>query len=519
MTKKIYTKEYLESLGLVDTTPRPMDKKEVVKILCACKKEGECGFYNAANRLSIKGYGFKCKECLSKENSARASLKTGDKNPFYGKHHTPQTIERIKETRPAASKKARQHHLEKYGVDHPAHLASQKNKTAQTCSEKYGAGSYLASETGKKAHEAGVKAAQDETARQKRTATIVDKYGVNHYSKTEEFKEKLKKSRTYEHRYVLSDGRFLVDVAQQCGKNPSNAIRVFKRYGEEAMLKYLSDQTHASNSLETMVLGLGIPNLERYNKKPCQFVPYRPDFTSNGVFVNCDGLYWHSEFNQENDYHFVMRKVFENAGLKLLQFREDEIVYKPHVVKSIIENAVGFTQKLDARKCSVVHVTASDSKEFFINNHLMGNRHAKAYGLVFRGKLVCCLSVIKKPDGFEIARFANLIGHTCRGGFSRLLSHITLDYKPTRIISYCDLRYATGASYERNGFKLLSTTIGWCWTDGTHTYNRLQCRANMDERRLTMEQHASELGWYKIYDAGQARYEKTFVHQVQSKTT
>lgn len=26
----------------------------------------------------------------------------------------------------------------------------------------------------------------------------------------------------------------------------------------------------------------------------------------------------------------------------------------------------------------------------------------------------------------------------------------------------------------------------------------------MDDRRLTQEEHAAELGWYKIYDAGQA---------------
>jgi hypothetical protein len=39
-------------------------------------------------------------------------------------------------------------------------------------------------------------------------------------------------------------------------------------------------------------------------------------------------------------------------------------------------------------------------------------------------------------------------------------------------------------------------------------FNRLTCRANMDERELSEKEYAAEQGLFKIYDAGQAKYIK-----------
>ena len=77
-------------------------------------------------------------------------------------------------------------------------------------------------------------------------------------------------------------------------------------------------------------------------------------------------------------------------------------------------------------------------------------------------------------------------------------------------MSWVDLRYGNGDSLKKVGFKIEKETLGWKWTDLHNTYNRLKCRANMDERCLTQAEHASELGWVKIYDAGQRLYAKNF---------
>ena len=112
------------------------------------------------------------------------------------------------------------------------------------------------------------------------------------------------------------------------------------------------------------------------------------------------------------------------------------------------------------------------------------------------------------PNDIQIARFCSKINTVVRGGFSKLLKYVENIYNPDNVISFCDLRYGDGNVYFQTGFEYKSVTLGWQWTDYKNTYNRLQCRAHMDERSLSQEEHSKELGWAKIYDAGQAKYVK-----------
>jgi len=109
----------------------------------------------------------------------------------------------------------------------------------------------------------------------------------------------------------------------------------------------------------------------------------------------------------------------------------------------------------------------------------------------------------------EINRFAIKQGFLVMGAVSKLINHIA-KYNPSipTILSFVDCRYHTGVSLEAAGFLKLDIPHGWMWADGERTYNRLACRANMDERRLTEKEHAEERGWCRIYDAGQAKFIK-----------
>ena len=508
---KIYAKEQLEQLRLVDTTPRGFIHHEKAAFRChLCENTGEIQFSTGVHKMKHKGYAFKCKQCLSKENSDRGKQRTGDKNSFYGKKHTDESKDKIKQTRPDAIKKSIETNLERYGTYFPSQNQEVKDKQAATCQERYDSKSFLSSESGKESLQKGIDSAWDKETRSKRKSTILDKYGFDSFSKTQEFRDKMKNSKIKTRKYILSTGEYLVELCQTHNKNISNAIRVLKRYGESVLMEYLRNEIRDSNNLEKFVMEMGIDGIERFNKKIGD-LPYRPDFRVNDFYINSDGLYWHSERddNQDHkDYHFKMREVFCANSIRIMQFREDEILYKTKIVKSIIENACGISKMIGARDCSFQQITPYDSKVFFSENHLMGNRNAIAYGLYHKKELVACMSVIRKKEYMEIARFANKNGYSVIGGFSKLLKNIEKIHNPPVVLSYCDLRYATGSSYEKNGFKLEGIEIGFSWTDTKVTFNRLQCRANMDERKLTESEYAKELGWYKIYDAGQAKYIK-----------
>ena len=197
-------------------------------------------------------------------------------------------------------------------------------------------------------------------------------------------------------------------------------------------------------------------------------------------------------------------------------FFASELRYNEHIVRSMILNFFGQSIKFDARDAQIVRVLKGESSEFFSNNHLMGaSPSATAFGLAIDGQLVAVMTTKYHKDRscVEISRFASRCGTSVRGGFSRLLSHAISYYKQTKrvpksIISFCDLRYSSGNSYTKSGFIQVGLTQGWMWTDGWRTYNRLKCRANMDARGLTENEHAKEFGWVRIFDCGQAKYEK-----------
>jgi hypothetical protein len=75
-------------------------------------------------------------------------------------------------------------------------------------------------------------------------------------------------------------------------------------------------------------------------------------------------------------------------------------------------------------------------------------------------------------------------------------------------MSFCDLRYANGKSYELAGFNLEHVSLGWSWSDGKTKFNRLQCKAGNGKSEA---QNAADRGWFKVYDAGQAKYVKVAV--------
>lgn len=227
-----------------------------------------------------------------------------------------------------------------------------------------------------------------------------------------------------------------------------------------------------------------------------------------GLAIEATGLYWHTERTRPKNYHYEKNLACIKNGIKLLTLYEDEWKFKNPIVKSLIKYHLGISSlKINARNCVIKDLSYKESKSFLEENHLMGSTTHRAFGLFYQGKLVSVLSYKKTGTVLEIVRFCSLIDTSVRGAFGKLVEHLKSTIKSTKIISWVDLRYGNGISYEKLGFKWVKTTLGWKWTDFIKTYNRLYCRANMDERKLTQAEYAEELKLEKIYDCGQALYE------------
>ena len=139
----------------------------------------------------------------------------------------------------------------------------------------------------------------------------------------------------------------------------------------------------------------------------------------------------------------------------------------------------------------------------------MGATNARHIGLYHENQLVCLFSYKIYKDKLDVVRFCSLINHTVIGGFSKLLVYAEKLHPNLPIHYWVDLRYGTGNFLLNQGFvKAKEDVLSFKWTDYDNSYRREQCQANMDERRLTQAEHAEELGWVQIYDAGQRLYIK-----------
>ena len=426
------------------------------------------------------------------------------------------------------------------GVCHPKRALEQRKKTNL---QKYGnVCSLHGVETAKKTKETNIRkygvenANQSDKVKKSKKKTMIERYGVDNPSKLNSVKEKKKES--FQRHFGVDHVFFL-----QKQKLFSEPKRI-KETGETFYDWYnsLSDpkpsmsslyvSTRKSPCVSLVDLNMFICDWQQnktkleakaerifgctfYNKKPHMNISYRPDFKlSERVFVNVDGLFWHSEKKQtNNNYHFQMRKDFESNGFQLFQFHENEIGDKSNIVSSITKNSLGITKhRIGARSCSVKPVPHNIATVFLQHNHLMGSTTAKHVGLYLKDDLVSLMSYRQSKTVMKIERFCSKLDFSVQGGFSKLLSYIETNCMKSsieEIHNWVDLRYGTGKHLVNKGFVMTKETLGWKWTDGYQTFNRLSCRANLDDRRLTEREHAQELGWYKIYDAGQRLYVKS----------
>ena len=215
----------------------------------------------------------------------------------------------------------------------------------------------------------------------------------------------------------------------------------------------------------------------------------------------------------EKDYHFLMREKYESLGLRIFQFRSDEVETKINIIKSIVENSIGKTaNKVHGRKTKIEMIDSSSASNFYERTHLMGPGSGKYKNicLKYNEKIVTCMSYRLVGNKLVIERLSSELGTAVNGGFSKLLSYLeaALQGKYSEIHYWVDLRYGTGNFLTNNGFKKDHDVLSWKWTDNKATYNRLACRANMDSRKLSEKEYAAELKWHKIYDAGQRLYIK-----------
>ena len=180
-----------------------------------------------------------------------------------------------------------------------------------------------------------------------------------------------------------------------------------------------------------------------------------PEFTDNKV---------------DNQYFKRMNKSLSEKGIKLLRFGIDDVYHKTDLVISMILHHLGLTKnKIPARKCKLVEITAKQAREFAEANHLNGHANAQVYyGLEFENELVQIVTFAKhrynhtNEEVWEVIRACSKKHSIVQGGTQKIFKHFKTLHPGVELHTYCDMNISDGNSYALVG-ELIEETSGDLW--------------------------------------------------------
>lgn len=415
----------------------------------------------------------------------------------------------------------------------------QKRKR-ETCLNKYGAINVLASDHGK------IKA----------KTTLLKKYGVENYTKTEEYrklatgrKHKKETKKKMSHRALKDfydslpkkfngvEPRFTFDeykgvkgykeytwycrecekeflssfdngkppICNHCKPSGTDIELVIKDFLDENNIKFIQ---HTRKVIENMELDFYIP---------CK-----------KMAIEIHGLYWHSTKNSKyyKNYHIDKLKECNRLGISLIQIYADEIYHKEKIVKNRLKCKLGINKyKIFARKCQIKEISNKEVKPFLEKYHIQGHVNGNInLGLFHKNRMVSVMSFSKNrkitghkntKDHYELLRYATIPNFSIVGGSGKLFNYFINNYNYEKIYSYSDLRWNDGSMYEKIGMKYVKNTTPNYWY--TKDFKSRMHRFNFRKSELRDFPHYEEKlseweimefnKFYRTWDCGSKLFE------------
>ncbi len=424
---------------------------------------------------------------VMQNEKVKENFKTSFKQK-YGVEHPSQVeeihkrqVESIKATSKESRKKAVATMKERYGITNAQQLPDTQAKTKETNLKKYG----------------NENARITDFVKNKIAKTNLEKYGNEHFFATDDGKQKAFQSKIDNGSIRVYENKLISEWAEEKDFSISHFNKLIRDIGLREALKLVPGKTSIESKIEEILKEFNVDF--KFNK---QLENYRPDFNieSHKLIIEANGSFWHSDFIiKDKNYHKRKKGFYTAKGYNSLFFTDIEILNKASIVKSIIQNKLGLSTKIGARKCEIKPVDKKEAKAFFTENHLMGFGAGRTYGLYFENKLVCGMQIkgYSQLDNFiEVSRFCCVAGVSVIGGFTKLLKYAISEEKAQGVITFTDLRYGSGNYLKEFGFAKETEHLSFCWTNGKENIHRMKFPGNT----------GYGASFNKLWDCGQAKW-------------
>lgn len=245
---------------------------------------------------------------------------------------------------------------------------------------------------------------------------------------------------------------------------------------------------------------------------------------SKKIGIEYNGLFWHSDSSGKNKwYHTNKTNECEKLGIRLIQIFEDEYEQNKQLVLDKIEHILGSNHhagKIMGRKCTIIEISSSDSKDFLKKNHIQGNGEGSIkIGAYFNNNLIGVMLFKDWKNGeWELTRFATDINYISQGVGSKMFNYFIKHYSPKQIKSFADRRWSTIEKniYTTLGFelvKILKPEYRYISTKSpSKRLHKFGFRKQILHKKyglplsMSESEMATSLGYSKVWDCGLLKY-------------
>lgn len=441
--------------------------------------------------------------------------------------------------------------MENWGVEYPSKSDEVKSRVKKTNIERLGVEYPM----------------QSEEVRKKSKSKLAEKYGVSHNSQIQEVKDKMKAKNlenwgveyTLQSKSIRERIKNTILEKWNCKsalQNEDFRLSYFKIAKDTEYLRYEGEKISSfwceNGKHEFKISSINYHSRTKIKSKLCtvcypiessksikenemrDFISsnYKGEIISSyrdvfeidiylpelAIGFEFNGIYWHSEKHVDKNYHIEKTMHFEQKGIKIMHIWEDDWDSKKEIVKSMLMNKIGKSEKIWARKCIVREVAKIESGIFLEKNHIQGKcNNLVSIGLFHDGEMAALMTFnryegrkIMKEGEWNLSRFCNRLNTNIVGGASKLLSYFIKTHRPSRIVSYADRDWSVGDVYHQLGFDMVSESRPdyKYVVDGKRKNKQNFKKSNIGIGDETTESaHMQKIGINKIWDCGKIKFE------------
>lgn len=401
--------------------------------------------------------------------------------------------------------------MEKYGVDNPFYLKEVQEKKKETMILKYGTKHPLL----------------NSVIMNKLKETNIEKYGNISYLGSIEHRNNLNiinnekiSDKVNDDRYTLisRDEMHYTILCSHCNKEFTINRKFWKKRKDNneeiclhcnpCMIGMSYAEKEISDFIRSIYNGEIKDNDKTYRK---EIDIYIPDLK---IGFEYNGLYWHSETRKPKEYHYDKFNHFKDNNIEIYQIWEDDWKYKQDIVKSIITNKLGLSNKLNSDNYIIKEVSDNNIIRKFMNkNHIDGFIGSKIrLGLYIDDKLVSMMLFGKiKDNSCELLRFCNILNTDVIDSDIKLFNYFLSNYNIDEI-TYYNTNELDEHLQDRLGFYMIKKVgIDFYWSSDKIRYNRNNFRKNKliemgNDGNLTESEIMTSNRFLKIYNSGGMKY-------------